>query len=63
MNEDEEIYTPGSLIHIKSWYVNALYIIVKSWRINSHQYMYRVLCENGSVYETRRDPESWRKIA
>jgi hypothetical protein len=61
--EDEESeFTPGSLIEIVGLYKPKLYTILAKWRINSHQYMYRLLCENGGVYETYCDPDYWSKV-
>lgn len=61
--EDEESeFTPGSLISVEGWRKRVLYTILAKWRINSHQYMYRLLSQSGKVCETHCDPDYWSKV-
>ena len=62
MNQSEEQFTPGSLISIEGWRKRVLYVILVKWRINSHEHMYRILSQNGKVFEARYDPEHWSKV-
>jgi hypothetical protein len=62
--EDEESeYTPGSLITVVGWDGKKfLYTILAKWKINSHQYMYRLLTQSGKVYETYCELDYWSKV-
>ena len=63
MNQsEEEHFIPGSLISAGGWNKPNLYVILAKWRINSHEHMYRILSQNGKVFEARYDPEHWSKI-
>jgi len=65
VNQSEEQFTPGSLISVSGWSRSkrVLYVILAKWRINSHEHMYRILYQNGKVFEARYDPRYWSKIA
>jgi hypothetical protein len=65
MNIHEDIddnFIPGSLITISGIRLTKLYIIVKRWKINSSTYIYRLLSQEGNVYEAYYDCEYWNKI-
>jgi hypothetical protein len=59
-NEDD--FIPGSLIQIIYWDSPVLYTIISKWKINSHEYLYRILSQRGKLYETKFDSEYWSKI-
>ncbi len=63
MNQsEEEQFIPGSLIFVEGWKKRNLYVILAKWRINSHEHMYRILYQDGRVFEVRYDPEHWSKV-
>ncbi len=62
MNQSEEQFTPGSLISVEGWKAQFFYVILAKWRINSHEHMYRILYQDGKVFEVRYDPRYWSKI-
>ena len=52
----------GTLIRVSGWGRSYLCVVVKSWMINSHERMYRLVHQNGEVFESY-ESEFWDVIA
>jgi hypothetical protein len=50
------------LFDVRNYYGEKIFLAVKRWKINSHEYMYRLLSQDGKVYESYFDPENWSVI-
>lgn len=42
----------GTLIRVSGWGRSYLCVVVNSWMINSHERMYRLVHQNGKIFES-----------
>ena len=64
--DEERDFTAGTLIKVlfdvRNYYGEKIFLVVKRWKINSHEYRYRLLSQDGKVHESYFDPENWNVI-